>query len=189
MDNNNVKKLIFVTGNKEKIAIANLALQDTRFEIEVQKISCEEIQSEDIEEIAAKSAIFASRKLNKEVVKVDSGLFIEVLNGFPGPYSAFVEKKIQAHLILKMMRGAENRRAFYKESLAYCKPGEDPVIFSTFTFGNISLRTSGEFGWNFDRIFIVEGDVKTMANFSDEKRIAKYSNKNWINLVAFLEKD
>jgi XTP/dITP diphosphohydrolase len=181
-----IKKLIFVTGNKEKIAIANTVLQNTKFEIETQKIYCEEIQSDDIEEIASKSAQYASNILKKTVIKVDSGLFIKALNEFPGPYSAFVEKKINAELILKMMKGEKNRTAYYKEALAYCKPGENPIIFSTFTYGNIALRAKGKYGWNFDRIFITNGDNQTMANFPDKERIAKYSNKNWKKLLKLL---
>jgi XTP/dITP diphosphohydrolase len=179
-------KLIFVTGNKEKIAIANMALRNTKFQIEPRKIYCEEVQSDDIEDIASKSALFASKALNLELVKVDSGLFIEALNGFPGPYSAFVEGRLDAKLILKMMEGEANRSAFYKEALAYCKPGEIPIVFSALTRGHISLRASGKLGWNFDRIFIADGDTKTMAHFDDEERVSKYNNENWKRLILYL---
>ena len=187
-EDNRMRKLIFVTGNMEKIAIARMALQNTRFEIEVKKINCEEIQSDNIEDIAVKSAEFASKILDSALVKVDSGLFIEALNGFPGPYSAFVEGKLDAKLILRMMKGLDNRKAFYKEALAYCSSGNPTVVFSSYTHGHISLRASGKLGWNFDRIFIANKDNKTMAHFQDKERISRYSNKNWKDLIAFLEK-
>lgn len=187
-EENKMRKLIFVTGNKEKIAIAKMALENTQFKIEARKIYCEEIQSDKIEDIVAKSAEFALKVLHSELIKVDSGLFIEALGGFPGPYSAFVEKKLDAKLILKMMKGMDNRKAFYKESLAYCNTWEPTIIFSSYTYGHISKKSSGKYGLNFDRIFIANGDSKTMAHFIDEERIKRYSNKNWIRLVSFLVK-
>lgn len=47
-----MEKLIFVTGNKEKLNIARAALKGTGIEIINQKIKCPEIQLDDTEEIA-----------------------------------------------------------------------------------------------------------------------------------------
>ena len=179
-------ELCFVTGNKEKLAVAKLALKGQPIKIISTKIDCEEIQSESVEEIAIKSAIFAMKKIHKPLVKIDAGLFIGALDGFPGPYSAFVEKKLKARNILQMMKGVSNRKAFYQEVLVFLEAGKEPVVFVTFTYGHIARRSSGKFGWNFDRIFIANGDKKTMANFNDQERIAKYSNKHWQELVLFL---
>ena len=78
-----MEKLIFVTGNKEKLNIARAALKGTGIEIINQKIKCPEIQLDDIEEIAKFSAKYASDRLKSNVIKVDSGLFIEAFDGFP----------------------------------------------------------------------------------------------------------
>ena len=78
-----MEKLIFVTGNKEKLNIARAALKGTGIEIINQKIKCTEIQLDDTEEIAKFSAKYASDKLKSNVIKVDSGLFIEAFDGFP----------------------------------------------------------------------------------------------------------
>lgn len=78
-----MEKLIFVTGNKEKLNIARAVLKGTGIEIINQKIKCPEIQLDDTEEIAKFSAKYASDKLKSNVIKVDSGLFIEAFDGFP----------------------------------------------------------------------------------------------------------
>lgn len=80
-----MKKLIFVTGNKEKLNIAKAALKETGLEIINKKIKCPEIQLDDTEEIAKFSAKYASDRLKSNVIKVDSGLFIEAFDGFPRP--------------------------------------------------------------------------------------------------------
>ena len=78
-----MEKLIFITGNKEKLNIAREALKNTGINVINQKIECPELQSDDTEKIAKFSAKYASDKLKCSVVKVDSGLFLEALDGFP----------------------------------------------------------------------------------------------------------
>lgn len=183
---NPTKKLIFITGNKEKIAIARAALEATSIIIEAKNIDCVEIQSDEIAEIAKTAAKYSSGMLKADVVKVDTGLFIEALNGFPGPYSSYVERHLTAKQILRMMSGEKNRKAVYREALAYCEAGCEPVVFTASTEGEIATRASGKFGWNFDRIFIANEDTMTLAHFPDEKRIGKYSEANWKSLVAYI---
>lgn len=181
------KTLLLITSNKEKLAVAQAAVSRNGFNVIAKKINCPEIQDDNISEIAKSSAEFASKLLKNDVVKIDSGLFIEALNEFPGPYSAYVEKRLKAEDIIKMMKHVKNRKAHYKEALAYCEYGKKAIVFETFTYGKISNKTNGSFGWNFDRMFIKNGDTKTMAHYDDKNRIKKYSNKNWKKLVYFLK--
>ena len=181
-----MKNLILVTGNKEKLNIAKAALSETGINIINKKINCPEIQSDDTETIAKFSAKYASYKLKSNVIKIDSGLFLEALGGFPGPYSEYVERKLNAEDIIKLLEGKTNRKAFYKEVMAYCEYRKEPITFTTYTKGFISERVDGQEGWNFDKIFILDGDTKTMANYKDEERAAMYSHENWINLVNYL---
>ena len=109
------------------------------------------------------------------------------MRGSRGPYSEYVERKLDAKDIIKLMQGNSNRKAFYKEVMAYCEYQKDPITFTTYTKGNISEIVSGTEGWNFDRIFILEGYTKTMANYTDEERAKMYSHENWINLSNYLK--
>ena len=86
------------------------------------------------------------------------------------------------------MSGKNNRKAFYKEVLAYCEYKKEPITFTTYTRGSISQEISGKEGWNFDRIFMLEGDKLTMANYSDVERAKKYSHENWIKLTEYIRR-
>lgn len=108
------------------------------------------------------------------------------LEVFHGPYSEYVERKLDSEDILRLMSGKTNRKAFYKEVLAYCEYQKEPITFTTFTRGTISQEISGNNGWNFDRIFILDGDKLTMANYSDVERAQKYSHENWIKLAEYI---
>lgn len=108
---------------------------------------------------------------------------------FHGPYSEYVERKIDAEDIIKLMQGKSNRKAFYKEVMAYCEYKKEPITFTTYTRGSISESVIGKNGWNFDRVFILDGDTRTMANYTDEERAKMYSHENWLNLANYLRKE
>lgn len=181
-------EILFITGNKEKIAIANAILNPQNIKVKAVKIECPEIQEDDNVKIAVESAKYASEFTKSNVVKVDTGFYIEALGGFPGPYAEYVERKLDAQDILKMMADKTNRNAYYKEVLAYCEYGKEPITFVTYTYGKIAFQLSGTKGYNYDRIFICDGDDKTMAHFDQKQRAEKYSHKNWENLVEYLKK-
>lgn len=103
-----------------------------------------------------------------------------------GPYSEYVERKLDAEDIIRLLDGKSSRKAFYKEVLAYCEYKKEPITFTTYTGGTISKEVSGKDGWNFDRIFILNGDNLTMANYSDVERAQKYSHENWTKLVEYI---
>ena len=104
-----MKKVIFITSNQEKINIAKNAVKGSGVEIVARKIECHEIQNDDCSIIAANTAKNAAILVNESVVKIDSGLFINGLDGFPGPYSQYVERKIDASLILEMMKNIKGQ--------------------------------------------------------------------------------
>jgi len=181
------KEILFVTGNPEKIVIANSVLNAKNIKVKQVKLDCPEIQSDDNEKIARESAKYASNIMQSDIVKVDTGFYIEALNGFPGPYAEYVERKLDAQDIINMMHNKTNRLAYYKEVLAYCKYGGEPILFTAYTYGEISKGLSGNKGYNFDRIFICNNDDETMANYDIAERSEKYNHGNWESLLEYLE--
>ena len=57
-------------------------------EIEFVKFESIEIQSNSLDEIAKQKAKDAYRKIVRPLIVEDTGLFIDSLSGFPGPYSS-----------------------------------------------------------------------------------------------------
>ena len=164
------KEITYVTGNWAKIASAKQALEPLGFIINFKKIETPEIQADDVTDVAKYSAKWASEKLKCDVLKNDSGLFIEGLKGFPGVYTHYADETIGVDGVLKMMDGMKNRNAYFKESLAYCEYGKEPVVFEGITKGRIDVKKSGQYGWSWDYVFIPDGQEKTFACFPDEER-------------------
>jgi XTP/dITP diphosphohydrolase len=183
------KTITYVTGNWAKIASAKKVLNPLGFEIDNIKMETPEIQEDDVSEVAKYSAKWAAEKINKPVLKNDSGLYIESLKGFPGTYTHYVDDTLGADGILKLMEGIENRQCYFKEALAYCEPGKEPIVFEGFTKGKISLSQQGDYGWTYDKIFIPEGEEKTMGCFPDDERWDFWDLDAYKKLAEYVEKN
>ena len=181
-----MKEIIYVTGNWAKVESAKQILEPLGFKINNIKMDTIEIQADSMEEVAKYSAKYASDKLKTNVLKNDSGLVIPSLNGFPGPYTHYVEDTIGEDGVLKLMEGIENRDAYFIEALAYCEYGKEPIVIVSKTEGTIDTKKSGEYGWSWDFIFIPKDQTKTMANFKDEDRWNLWNNTGYEKLAEYL---
>lgn len=147
-----------------------------------------EIQADTMKEVAAYSAKWASEQLKANVVKNDTGIVIDALNGFPSAYTHYAADTIGEKGILKLMEGEENRTARFIQVLAYCEYGKEPVTFESVTEGTISRQLQGEHGWAWDFIFIPKGQEKTLGCFEDEERVKMWNDTGYQQLVEYLEK-
>ncbi|MCH8860601.1 MAG: non-canonical purine NTP pyrophosphatase, partial [Thaumarchaeota archaeon] len=144
------------------------------------KNSLREIQAESIKEIAALKVDEAYRQCHKPVIVEDAGLFVESLNGFPGPFSSYVFKTIGNLGILRLVK--TNRKAKFQSVVAYCDNKYGVVLFDAKVEGKISKNSKGK-GWGYDPIFIPNGQNKTYAMLSNKneishryKALTKFSN-------------
>ena len=181
-------KITLVTGNWAKVAQAKSVLEPMGHEIDNIKMDTVEIQADTVEEVAAYSAKWASEQLKKNVVKNDTGIVIEGLKGFPGPYTHYVQDTIGEDGVLKIMEGMENRNAKFVQALAFCEYGKEPVVFTSETKGTISLKKEGTHGWCWDFIFIPEGQDKTLGCFEDEERLKMWNDTGYMQLLEHLKK-
>lgn len=159
-----MKPLFFVTQNKNKFEEARNIL--TNYDLRQIDIEVKEIRHNDIVEIAKHSLVTLQDKYKKPIFVEDSGLFINALKGFPGPYSSFVQRKIGNEGILKLMNGAEDRTATFKSAIAFCTPDNDSVCFLGETPGNITTITTEERGtknFSYDPIFVPLGEDRTFG--------------------------
>ncbi len=163
-----MRKIIFVTGNPHKVREAGDILSHVGITVEQNDCGYPELQEDDLEAIALYGARWAADKLNCEVMVDDSGLFIEALGGFPGPYSAYVFDTLGNERILKLMDGEANRRAVFKCVIGYCRPCEEPSLFSGEVAGEISAGMRGCGGFGYDPIFEVGG--ATFGEMNEEKK-------------------
>jgi len=187
-------RIYFATSNKHKFLEASRVLEKYGVELALFSYEKRELQSEDLGEIALHSALVAYTFVNAPVVVEDSGLFVEALKGFPGPFSSYVYKTIGVRGLLKLMEGVEDRRAHFEAAVAVVFPPYERV-FRGRVDGFIATEARGASGFGFDPIFIPEGESRTFAEMTVEEKNA-YSHRArafeklgvWIRSLALREK-
>ena len=190
--------LRYVTTNEGKVREAREYMDCEQFEYDYT-----EIQSPDIGTVAAHGAREAYREAGEPVLVDDAGLFVDALEGFPGPYSSYVEDTLGIERVRRLVAEEETQRAAFRCVLAYCDGAEfeaspDPVdrddrvlaaagdegesgagvpvkLFEGTVRGRI-VPPRGEGGFGYDPIFEHEGT--TMAEMGvDEKNAISHRGR------------
>jgi dITPase (EC 3.6.1.-) len=97
-------KLKFLTSNMHKYNEISAFLGQLGIECQWVKMKYEEIQGESTEEISRDSAVKLSRQMGDKFFLEDTGLYINSLKGFPGPYSSYISKTIGNEGILDLLK-------------------------------------------------------------------------------------
>ena len=169
-----LSELFFATSNENKFQEAERILANLGVKINLFKTTLEEIQSNDLNDIAKKKAINAFKLVQKPVIIEDDGLFIDSLNGFPGPYSSYVYDTIGNKGIMSLLENSVVRDAKFVSIIAYLDSTSDVKLFESSIPGKItSIIEKG--GWGYDPIFIPDGESKTYANVSDKDKFSHRS--------------
>jgi len=171
--------LYFATGNAAKVKEIRAILQGLPVAIVQIDAKGKEIQSDFLEEIANESADRASNEKELPLFVEDSGLFIDSLHGFPGPYTSYAFKTIGLPGVLTLLRGIVKREALFRSVVAFCRPHERPVSFTGDAFGSIATTERGDKGFGFDPAFEpAGGDGRTFAEMTmQEKNLLSHRAK------------
>ena len=117
-----LSELFFASSNENKFQEAERILTNLGVKVNFSKTTLEEIQSSSLSEIAEQKAISAYELIQKPVIIEDDGLFIDSLNGFPGPYSSYVYDTIGNKGIMRLLENIELRNARFVACLLYTSP-------------------------------------------------------------------
>jgi len=109
--------LNFVTTNPGKVREATEYLDDdvTQFDFDYP-----EVQADDLGAVAAHGARDAYRAADGPVIVDDAGLFVDAFDGFPGPYSSYVEDKVGIERVWRLTEPEADHSAAFKTVIAYC---------------------------------------------------------------------
>jgi len=113
--------LTFVTTNEGKLHEARAYLDEQVGQLD---FDYPEIQAESLAAVAANGARAAYRHAGEAVVVDDSGLTIGAFDGFPGPYSSFVEDRLGIERVWRLTEPEDDHSAAFRSVIAYCD-GED----------------------------------------------------------------
>lgn len=171
-------KIVFATGNPNKVKEVKQLLQSSKIEI----VSLADIGvTEDIPETqdtivgnAIQKAQYVRDHYGLNCFAEDTGLEIEALNGAPGVYSARYagpEKNAQANmrLVLEQLSGIGNRKAQFKTVIALIL-NDNTHTFEGIIKGNIAQEPQGEGGFGYDPIFVPFNSSVSFAEMRPEDK-------------------
>ena len=177
--------LIYATTNKHKLAGAKQALAGTDINLIAPDgvlPDVPEIQSEDQAAVSVDKALKYYELLKRPLVVMDSGLFIDELNGFPGVYTKYALDTIGINRIIQLLGGAA--RAYTQRTITYFD-GNKPQIFTLKLHGALLKEPRGNNGRNYDKYFLPNGKNKTLAEMTDEEK-AELTAVVWQELAVWL---
>lgn len=156
-------KRYFVTGNKEKFNEISAYISNLKM-LNIKDIP--EIQSLDINEIISYKLKEAKEKLSDSdclIIVEDTGLYLNALNGFPGPLIKFLLKSIGNDGIFNICNKLENYTAEATTSFGLYNSNKDDISFYSATIKGTITAPKGDHGFGWDQIFIPDGCDKTFA--------------------------
>ncbi len=160
-----MQKLYFITGNKNKFEELKYILPS----VEQLDIDLPEIQEIDPQLIIKNKLLEALNHAKGEFIVEDTGLYLECLNGLPGPLVKWFLKTIGKEGLARIVEYYKNDRAEARTMIGYAKNHEEMYFFEGALKGRIiSPKGESNFGW--DPIFLPDGYLKTFAEIGNEEK-------------------
>lgn len=176
-----MNKIIFATGNKDKMREIREIMADMDVEIYSMKeagISVDIVEDgESFEENALIKAKAIANQTDAIVLADDSGLEVDYLNKAPGVYSArFMGEDtpytIKNKALIDKLEGVkkEDRSARFVCAIAAVLPNKESVVVRKTMEGYIGYKAEGENGFGYDPIFFLEEYGCSSAALSREQK-------------------
>ena len=166
-----MEEIVFVTHNKGKIESAKRELKNVDFKIF--EYDLDEPRSDDIKYISKYKVMEAYEIVKKPCISLDSGFWIDELDGFPRAFVNFTLDTIGINGILKLMEQKDNRSCRFTECLSYYDGkniyqfmGKHEGTLTKEILGNDSAKKWSDLWY----IFKPEGYEKTLAQMTDSER-------------------
>lgn len=158
-------KITFITGNKGKLEEASKIIDG----MEQFDIDLVEIQSLDPKEIISAKLEEARKQVEGNIVVEDNGLYIETLNGLPGPLIKWFMKTLDNEGLFEIVNNFENKKALAKVIVGVCFQNNHVEFFEGSISGTI-VSPRGENGFGWDKIFMPGGYDKTFAEMTQDEK-------------------
>jgi len=180
----NLRKMIYnilmkvgvITRNKGKIEIVDYVFPKYKIEYEFIDKDYPEIQAATSKEIAEHTVIQASNELKIPMVREDASLYINAL-GFPGPFTAYLEKTVPPEKLLEILKPFKDRSGYFECAISFAQPGKKPVTFVEKYDIEVNESLIGDqvFIQPWDRFLKFKGETRTFAQYPHEERISVWA--------------
>ncbi len=191
------KTLVLATKNRGKLKEFKKYFLDSEYNIK----SIDEVMDDDgkvketgktFEENARIKALYFSGKTDYPIIGEDSGLSVNILNGYPGIYSARIGKtdmeRIEKILSKLKDKTDKERKACFISVIALAFKNRIIKTFKGKVSGYITQEPMGYNGFGYDPIFYYRPLKKTFAEINPEtKNLYSHRGRAIKKLIKFLD--
>lgn len=197
-------KIIYGTGNQEKIAEIKKLFKNHNIEAEIlslKDIGFDEEIDENGKTFEENSMIKAKavkefcnmRNINEIIITDDAGLCVDELNGAPGVHSAryagdHAPQEVTLNKLMNEMKDIpkEKRKAQFVCVLTALLQNGETIVAKGITKGSIAEKIGTMGGLTFCPVFIPEGTNKVMNDLTDEEKEETHREKAFKELIKKL---
>lgn len=174
----------FITGNDGKFREAKALLP----ELKRLDVDLPEEQSLDATYVIEKKLDAARKQFDGALIVEDTSLYLDGLNGFPGPLVKWMLQAVGTEGIHNLTQKIHNKKATAKTIIGYQQaPSSDIHFFAGEVVGTI-VPPNGNQGFGWDDIFQPDGLQETFAEMGDEfKPEFSMRTRAFQKLQAYLE--
>ena len=196
-----MQKLVLASANEHKIKEFNaifkgyeiLPMSEYGFNDDIEETGKTFLENAIIKAKAV-SKFLKEKGIELPVIADDSGLCVDALDGEPGVMSARYagghdNKEANRALLLKKLKGKENRDAHFNCTIVMYMPNDDCIFTEGITEGTIATEESGNKDFGYDCLFISKDLNKTFGDATDsEKNKVSHRGRAIKQIVAEYEK-
>jgi XTP/dITP diphosphohydrolase len=189
-----VTTFVLATANPHKADEMRAVLVDLDIELIERPVDVPEV--EETEDTLEGNALLKARALveatGRPAIADDTGLFVEVLNGRPGVFSAryageSASDRDNVEKLLAELEGVDEgrRRAQFRTVIAVAYPQRGPTLVVGTLDGSITAAPRGEGGFGYDPVFAPNGaGGRTLAQMSPDQKNAISHRGNALRALA-----
>lgn len=178
-------KIYFISKNVGKLRAMQHAFEGSSVDIEQLEGDFPEIQAETSLEVARYTALAASKQVGAPVLREDGSVYLQGLGGLPGPFMAYIEKMVTPETLVSLLEGRD-RSGYFEVATVLAYPDGATIERVYRVHFTIAPEPRGELqtGWN--RVIILEGEERTMAEYPETERTHIWA-RNYASIREALE--
>ena len=205
------RRLVLATRNEHKVFELRQIVADLVDELDLDIVSAAEVGGPDVPETevtfdgnARLKAVALMEATGMPAVADDSGLAVDVLGGSPGVFSArwsgttggpdlarADRDRANLRLLLEQVAdvGEQHRAAAFVCAAVLALPDGTVESSECRVRGSLTREPRGDNGFGYDPIFLVDGDARTLAEYTDdEKNAISHRGRAFRQLAPILRK-
>lgn len=159
------EKIYFITGNKNKFQEVKAMIP----EVEQLDLDLEEIQETDAHKIIQAKINEAFKHKKANFIIEDTSLYLDCLNGLPGPLIKWFMQKIGNSGIYNLAEKLGNNKAEAKTIIGYAESPNKVLFFEGSLKGEL-VKPSGPTSFGWDPIFRPLNSDKTFQEMTKEEK-------------------